>query len=153
MMKCISRIHIFSLISTIFTLWYAIKWFSFNHEISDPIKEYCDIKFKDDLKSRNDRLEHYCNVYSNPFRAESSQVQSRNLSEINSFQYFWFKNRFNMICSIQKAGSNSMHNFLRKVLQAYINEPGAQWSKSVKILSKITENVYLFFQNLINNSL
>ena len=118
-MKCTSRIQLFSVFITIAIFYYSFAIFSSEENILS--EEKCDIK--DDLKSRKDRIDKYCDIYSNPFRGESSQIFAKGLAEVNSFQYFSFKNSYTMICSIQKAGSNSMHNFLRKVLQAYINEP------------------------------
>ena len=70
------------------------------------------------MQKRLTLLNNVCNMYKNPFRVESSSLHYHsNFSKISSFQYFWFKDKYNMICSIQKAGSNSVHNFLRKILQ------------------------------------
>ena len=120
MMKCISRIILFSVLIIISFLCYSIGLFS--NELNEIIEESC-LEPKENLTLRRERLDKYCDIYSNPFRPESSQVYAQNLAAVNSYQYFSWKNNFHMICSIQKAGSNSMHNFLRKVLQAYINEP------------------------------
>ena len=75
------------------------------------------------MKKRKRVLNDTCNIYKNPFRIESSSLHYHrgNFAQISSFQYFWFKDKYNMICSIQKAGSNSVHNFLRKVLQVSLN--------------------------------
>ena len=73
---------------------------------------------QDFMQKRLTLLNNVCNMYKNPFRVESSSLHYHsNFSKISSFQYFWFKDKYNMICSIQKAGSNSVHNFLRKILQ------------------------------------
>ena len=73
---------------------------------------------QDFMQNRLALINNMCNVYKNPFRVESSSLHfNSNFSKISSFQYFWFKDKYNMICSIQKAGSNSVHNFLRKILE------------------------------------
>ena len=75
-------------------------------------------RLENDMKKRTKNLYEKCEQYKNPFRAESSSLHYHsNFSQISSFQYFWYKDKYSMICSIQKAGSNSVHNFLRQVLQ------------------------------------
>ena len=74
------------------------------------------------LKERKKLLDKVCQSYTNPFSSQA-HVHSSNLTEINSFSYFWFNTSYTMVCSIQKAGSNSMHNFLRKVLSNNNQKP------------------------------
>ena len=62
-------------------------------------------------------LDTVCQKYSHPYRPESRYVTSQDLAHIRNFNYFSFNQKYTMICSIHKVGSNSMHNFLLHILE------------------------------------
>ena len=66
---------------------------------------------------RRKNLDAVCQKYSHPYRPESRYVTSQDLAHIRNFNYFSFNQKYTMICSIHKVGSNSMHNFLLHILE------------------------------------
>ena len=66
---------------------------------------------------RRKNLDTVCQKYSHPYRPESRYVTSQDLSHIRNFNYFSFKQKYTMICSVHKVGSNSMHKFLLHILE------------------------------------
>ena len=67
-------------------------------------------------------MDRMCRKFSNPFRPEYSSLYESKIAEINDFGYFLFKGQYTMICSIQKVGSNSVHQFLQVLLEEHAKD-------------------------------
>ncbi len=89
-------------------------------EDTEDLKE--NEKVADDFESRRANFNRVCSKYSDPFKPESRALQDESLARIYDYNYFWFNKSYTMVCSIHKVGSNSMHAFLNKILEDYINE-------------------------------
>ena len=129
-MKCWDRLK-FCLIFTVFYLAILIilplatdlEHYHEDPETSVDTKNSEAQSSKPDFEGRRKRLDQMCQKYSDPSKPEFAQITNTQLAKINHFNYFWYNFNYTMICSIQKVGSNSVHHFIRNILEDQMSHP------------------------------
>ena len=135
-MKCLARFLV-----TFFFIFCACYLLFLEEDSNNDTTLACEKSNDTRLAVRKKHLDSVCSRHENPYSIEFASLFNSSTAMLSSFSYFTFEDNITMICSIQKSGSNSMRNFLHKVLYSKLNSDNNSLKLKVSDDSDSTEDL------------